>query len=108
MGADLAASLGVRLPSPVEVVEVETLSDLGIRLVLKRDDVIHPDIPGNKWRKLTPNIEAALAGVIRGEEHRPLNPTLDFATKHGMHLVYMSCCHPPARGRSHRTPAEAE
>ncbi|WP_299460173.1 1-aminocyclopropane-1-carboxylate deaminase/D-cysteine desulfhydrase [uncultured Microscilla sp.] len=28
-------------------------------------------------------------GVIRGEEHLPLNPTLQFATEAGMHLHYM-------------------
>lgn len=28
-------------------------------------------------------------GVIRGEENLPLNPTLDFATKQGMQLVYV-------------------
>lgn len=28
-------------------------------------------------------------GVIRGEEHLPLNPTLKFATEAGMHLHYM-------------------
>lgn len=28
-------------------------------------------------------------GIIRGEEHFPLNPTLTFATKQGMHLDYL-------------------
>src|SRR5690606_20200939 len=27
-------------------------------------------------------------GIIRGEEHLPLNPTLSFAVKNGMQLVY--------------------
>lgn len=31
----------------------------GVRLLLKRDDLIHPELIGNKWRKLVPNIEAA-------------------------------------------------
>ena len=30
-------------------------------LLLKRDDLIHPDMPGNKWRKLGPNLAAARA-----------------------------------------------
>ncbi|WP_399065233.1 pyridoxal-phosphate dependent enzyme [Streptomyces winkii] len=34
----------------------------GVRLLLKRDDLIHPALPGNKWRKLAPNLRAALAG----------------------------------------------
>lgn len=29
-------------------------------------------------------------GIIRGEEHLPLNPTLDFAQNQGMQLVYVS------------------
>ena len=28
----------------------------GVRLLLKRDDLIHPELPGNKWRKLAPNL----------------------------------------------------
>jgi 1-aminocyclopropane-1-carboxylate deaminase len=31
----------------------------GIRLLLKRDDLIHPDLPGNKYRKLHLNLRAA-------------------------------------------------
>lgn len=31
----------------------------GVRLLLKRDDLIHPALPGNKWRKLAPNLRAA-------------------------------------------------
>lgn len=30
-----------------------------MRLLLKRDDLVHPELIGNKWRKLVPNIEAA-------------------------------------------------
>lgn len=30
-----------------------------VRLYLKRDDLIHPEIPGNKWRKLKYNISTA-------------------------------------------------
>jgi 1-aminocyclopropane-1-carboxylate deaminase/D-cysteine desulfhydrase-like pyridoxal-dependent ACC family enzyme len=36
----------------------------GVRLLLKRDDLIHPDLVGNKWRKLVPNLRAA---VLAGE-----------------------------------------
>jgi 1-aminocyclopropane-1-carboxylate deaminase len=44
------------LPSPVQEVHD---SQLGVRLFLKRDDLIHPDLPGNKWRKLKYNLDAA-------------------------------------------------
>lgn len=121
MTDDLEALLGIRLPSALEAVPWPELDRLGTRLVLKRDDLIHPQIPGNKWRKLQPNLEAALEaghdtvltfggaysnhlravaaaghlvglrtiGIVRGEEHQPLNPTLAFAADRGMQLSYL-------------------
>ncbi|MGW0467136.1 1-aminocyclopropane-1-carboxylate deaminase/D-cysteine desulfhydrase [Streptomyces sp. NPDC003027] len=57
---DLALSrLRPRLPSPLEPVEDERFTRSGLRLLLKRDDLIHPDLPGNKWRKLALNLRAA-------------------------------------------------
>ncbi|MFF8277638.1 1-aminocyclopropane-1-carboxylate deaminase/D-cysteine desulfhydrase [Streptomyces lateritius] len=57
---DLALSrLRPRLPSPLEPVEDERLTRHGLRLLLKRDDLIHPELPGNKWRKLALNLRAA-------------------------------------------------
>ncbi|TVL94519.1 1-aminocyclopropane-1-carboxylate deaminase [Streptomyces sp. SAJ15] len=50
-----------RLPSPLQEIEDERFARRGVRLLLKRDDLIHPDIPGNKWRKLVPNLRAAAA-----------------------------------------------
>ncbi len=89
--------------------------------MIKREDLNHPVISGNKWRKLKYNLQEAkklghrklltfggaysnhiyatagagkefdfeTIGVIRGEEHLPLNPTLSFAKEAGMHLHYM-------------------
>ncbi|MGW2645433.1 1-aminocyclopropane-1-carboxylate deaminase/D-cysteine desulfhydrase [Streptomyces sp. NPDC001393] len=48
-----------RLPSPLQEARDERFERHGLRLLLKRDDLIHPDLVGNKWRKLVPNIEAA-------------------------------------------------
>ena len=94
------------LPSPVQELHDESLTARQVRVFLKRDDLIHPELPGNKWRKLKYNLAAAAAsgqhtlltfggaysnhiravaaagrhlgfatiGVIRGEEHLPLNP----------------------------------
>jgi len=113
--------LDLRLPSPLEELPDGRLTQAGVRLYLKRDDLISPEIPGNKWRKLKYNLTAARAqghrvlltfggaysnhirataaaghyfgfatiGVIRGEEHLPLNPSLDYAARHGMRLVYL-------------------
>jgi 1-aminocyclopropane-1-carboxylate deaminase len=113
--------LELLLPSPLEELHDDRLADAGLRLYLKRDDLINPEIPGNKWRKLKYNIEAAktqgcnvlltfggaysnhiravaaagyyfgfsTVGVIRGDEHLPLNPSLTYAVSRGMHLTYL-------------------
>ena len=44
--------LDLRLPSPVEELHDDVPARHGVSLYLKRDDLIHPEIPGNKWRKL--------------------------------------------------------
>jgi 1-aminocyclopropane-1-carboxylate deaminase len=109
------------VPSPVSEVSDDRLAPFGVRLYLKRDDLIHPEIPGNKWRKLKYNLAAAreqghrtlltfggaysnhiravaaagqyfgfsTIGIIRGEEHMPLNPTLAYAVERGMRLAYV-------------------
>jgi 1-aminocyclopropane-1-carboxylate deaminase len=47
--------------SPVQEVMDMMLELHGVRLLIKRDDLIHPVISGNKWRKLRHNLrEAAL------------------------------------------------
>lgn len=109
------------VPSPVVEVWDELLSQRRVRLLLKRDDLIHPEVTGNKWRKLKYNLEQAkredastlltfggaysnhirataaaghhfgfdTIGVIRGEEHLPLNDSLAYARSRGMRLSYM-------------------
>ncbi|MEU9447944.1 pyridoxal-phosphate dependent enzyme [Streptomyces sp. NPDC048277] len=64
-----------RLPSPLQEVRDDRFARHGVRLLLKRDDLIHPDLIGNKWRKLVPNIEAA-AG----------RPVLTFGGAYSNHL----------------------
>lgn len=111
----------VEIPSPLQVVDDDRLARRHVRLYLKRDDLIHADVPGNKWRKLKYNLQRAsdeghdrlltfggahsnhirataaagyyygftTIGVIRGEEHLPLNAVLTDAIRFGMHLTYM-------------------
>ncbi|MEM1392805.1 MAG: pyridoxal-phosphate dependent enzyme [Cyanobacteria bacterium P01_H01_bin.150] len=45
--------------SPLQLIQDELLTKQGIRLFVKRDDLIHPQISGNKWRKLKYNLQAA-------------------------------------------------
>ncbi|MHA5050968.1 1-aminocyclopropane-1-carboxylate deaminase/D-cysteine desulfhydrase [Streptomyces sp. SD15] len=53
-----------RLPSPLRQVTDERFARHGVRLVLKRDDLIHPELIGNKWRKLAPNLRAAAGRTV--------------------------------------------
>ncbi|MER6087078.1 1-aminocyclopropane-1-carboxylate deaminase/D-cysteine desulfhydrase [Streptomyces bluensis] len=53
------AALLPELPSPVQHIDDERFGRRGVRLVVKRDDLIHPELLGNKWRKLAPNLRAA-------------------------------------------------
>ena len=116
-----AGSLPLRIPSPLQELRDERLTSAGVRLLIKRDDLINPDVPGNKWRKLKYNLAEAqrsghhtlltfggaysnhirataaagesfgfaTIGVIRGEEHLPLNETLAYAVGRGMRLTYL-------------------
>ncbi|GAB5525765.1 MAG: pyridoxal-phosphate dependent enzyme [Roseivirga sp.] len=109
------------LPTPIITIDDPLLAAKGVRLMVKREDLNHPIISGNKWRKLKYNLLEAkkqgyarlltfggaysnhiyatagagkefgfeTIGIIRGEEHVPLNPTLSFAKEAGMHLQYM-------------------
>jgi 1-aminocyclopropane-1-carboxylate deaminase len=111
----------LHLPSPLEYLRDDRLRDKEVHVWLKRDDLIHPEVPGNKWRKLNYNlteadnqkcdtlltfggaysnhIQATAAvgryyqfstiGIIRGERHLPLNPSLAYAVDQGMQLSYM-------------------
>ncbi|WP_030320887.1 1-aminocyclopropane-1-carboxylate deaminase/D-cysteine desulfhydrase [Streptomyces flavochromogenes] len=75
MNAFDLSRLRPRIPSPLEPVEDERFTRRGLTLSLKREDLIHPDLPGNKWRKLALNLEAA-AG----------RPVLTFGGAYSNHL----------------------
>ncbi|MFF7625972.1 1-aminocyclopropane-1-carboxylate deaminase/D-cysteine desulfhydrase [Streptomyces cyaneofuscatus] len=64
-----------RVPSPLQEARDDRFARHGTTLLLKRDDLIHPDLPGNKWRKLALNLEAA-AG----------RPVLTFGGAYSNHL----------------------
>lgn len=45
--------------STVQEINEPLLDQKKVRLLIKRDDLIHPEISGNKWRKIKYNLEAA-------------------------------------------------
>lgn len=52
------------LPSPLQKLEDEVFNKREIQVFVKRDDLIHPEISGNKWRKLKYNLlEAQKQGI---------------------------------------------
>lgn len=106
----------------IQEINNDLLSEKNVRLLVQREDLIHPFVSGNKWRKLKYNLVEAkktfhskvltfggafsnhiLAtacataelnmesiGVIRGERHLPLNPTLTKAKSFGMEFHYIN------------------
>jgi 1-aminocyclopropane-1-carboxylate deaminase len=107
--------------TPLEKVNDPLLRERKISLFIKREDLNHPHMSGNKWHKLKYNLQKAInqgsdtiltfggaysnhiyavaaagkifnlntIGIIRGEEHLPLNPTLAFAKDNGMRIYYL-------------------
>lgn len=59
--------LDLQLPSPVYPLVTPLTKEKNIRLYIKRDDLIHPLVSGNKWRKLKYNLEkikASNCGIV--------------------------------------------
>lgn len=46
-------------PSPLQQISLPILKEKGVELWLKRDDLLHGEVQGNKWRKLKYNLIAA-------------------------------------------------
>ena len=47
--------LKLQLPSPIQEIKDSLLDEKKVRLFIKREDLIHPILSGNKWRKLKYN-----------------------------------------------------
>ena len=66
-------------PSPLQQVNYTPLNKRNITLFIKRDDLIHHEISGNKWRKLKLNIEQAI--------HQGYQTLLTFGGAHSNHIA---------------------
>lgn len=107
--------------TPIQKVMLPGITKKNLSVFLKREDLTHPEISGNKWYKLKYNLIYAkekgyhtllsfggaysnhihafaaagklfgfeTIGIIRGEEHLPLNPTLKSACENGMTIYYL-------------------
>jgi 1-aminocyclopropane-1-carboxylate deaminase len=56
----------LRLPSPTQTIQFSTFAKAGLHVAVKRDDLIHPVVSGNKWRKLRYNLLQAGAIGAKG------------------------------------------
>lgn len=45
--------------SPLQIVQLPLFTEHGVRVYMKRDDLLHPFVSGNKWRKLKYNLREA-------------------------------------------------
>ena len=73
------SELDFNTPTPLQEVPFAPLNKRNITLYIKRDDLIHPDISGNKWRKLKLNIEQAI--------HKGQISLLTFGGAHSNHIA---------------------
>lgn len=73
----------LQLPSPTQKISHPFLDEKGIELFLKRDDLIHDIVSGNKWRKLKFNLEKAM----RDSDIRQNNTILTFGGAFSNHIV---------------------
>lgn len=48
--------LSATLPTPIQQLSNKMTEEAGVKLYIKRDDLIHPTVSGNKWRKLKYNL----------------------------------------------------
>ncbi len=71
-----------KLPSPITQIHLPILLEKEIELYLKRDDLIHEVVSGNKWRKLKYNIEFVLR-----QAQQPNSTILTFGGAYSNHII---------------------
>ena len=87
--------------SPLEELHDSRLTERRVRLLLKRDDLIDPDTPGNKWRKLKYNLAAAAQSghetllTFGGAYSNHIRATAAAGQRHGFQTIGI------IRGESH-------
>lgn len=68
----------LNLPSPIEQILEPVFEEKALKVFVKRDDLIHPQISGNKWRKLKFNLLDA--------KKKGFRKLLTFGGAHSNHL----------------------
>lgn len=73
----------IEIFSPVEKISNELLTEKQIELFVKRDDMIHPFISGNKWRKLK--------YILREASEKDKRHLVTFGGAYSNHLLATAC-----------------
>jgi 1-aminocyclopropane-1-carboxylate deaminase len=72
----------LQLPSPIQEIFEDEWKEKNIQVFVKRDDLIHPIISGNKWRKLKEYIRIA--------KENPKLPILSYGGAYSNHLYALA------------------
>lgn len=73
-------------PSILQEIKLDPNTFKNVRLLVKRDDMIHPEVSGNKWRKLKYNLELV--------DYQKKDGILTFGGAYSNHLLAVaSACH---------------
>lgn len=67
------------IPSPVSEISTNWISEHNSNILLKRDDLIHPIISGNKWRKLS--------GILAKNRSSDYDSLITFGGAYSNHLL---------------------
>lgn len=68
----------LNLPSPLELITDPVFSEKALKVYVKRDDLIHPQLSGNKWRKMKYNLLEA--------QKQGFSKLITFGGAHSNHL----------------------
>jgi 1-aminocyclopropane-1-carboxylate deaminase len=82
MDIHLFESKTLQLPSPIQELNLSLFKEANVRVYVKRDDLIHPIISGNKWRKLREYIRLA--------KEFPQLPLVSFGGAYSNHLYALA------------------
>lgn len=82
MDIHLFESKTLQLPSPIQELNISQFKEANVRVFVKRDDLIHPIISGNKWRKLREYIRLA--------KEFPQLPLVSFGGAYSNHLYALA------------------
>ena len=69
----------LNIPSPVSEISTNWTREYGVKIFLKRDDLIHPIISGNKWRKLS--------GILANHDSSNYESITTFGGAYSNHLL---------------------